>query len=184
MRRQDPALCASTSPTGFVLLDASLNPIVVNRIAAEVLAFPQKLEATKRFEDSLVSKMRSTLLSQQTESESPVVREFRSGKRTYSCRYFRVDAGLKNNGQITMAILIERGASQAVSVTQAAERYHLTSREQDVLRFLLEGLTSKEIAERMGISPNTVKAFLRLIMIKMGVSTRSGIVSKAIVARN
>jgi DNA-binding CsgD family transcriptional regulator len=30
----------------------------------------------------------------------------------------------------------------------------------------------------MAISPNTVKAFLRLIMIKMGVTTRAGIVAK------
>jgi DNA-binding CsgD family transcriptional regulator len=40
------------------------------------------------------------------------------------------------------------------------------------------GLTSKELATRMNISPNTVKAFLRLIMIKMGVTTRAGIVGK------
>jgi DNA-binding CsgD family transcriptional regulator len=40
------------------------------------------------------------------------------------------------------------------------------------------GLTSKEVATRMNISPNTVTAFLRLIMVKMGVTTRSGIVGK------
>jgi DNA-binding CsgD family transcriptional regulator len=32
----------------------------------------------------------------------------------------------------------------------------------------------------MNISPNTVKAFLRLIMIKMGVSRRVGILSKVL----
>jgi DNA-binding CsgD family transcriptional regulator len=46
------------------------------------------------------------------------------------------------------------------------------------VEFLLEGFTSKEIAERMKISPNTVKAFIRLVMVKMGVSTRSGIIGK------
>jgi len=40
------------------------------------------------------------------------------------------------------------------------------------------GLTSKEIASRMNISPNTVKAFFRMVMTKMLVSTRSGIVGK------
>src|ERR1019366_5904497 len=40
------------------------------------------------------------------------------------------------------------------------------------------GLTSKELAMRMHISPNTVKAFLRLIMIKMEVATGSAIVAK------
>ena len=42
----------------------------------------------------------------------------------------------------------------------------------------MDGLRSKEIALRMQISPNTVKTFLRLVMLKMGVSTRSGIVRR------
>ena len=42
----------------------------------------------------------------------------------------------------------------------------------------MHGFTSKEIAARMKISPNTVKAFLRLIMLKLRVSTRSGIVGR------
>ena len=32
----------------------------------------------------------------------------------------------------------------------------------------------------MHISPNTVKAFLRLVMVKMDVSTRSGIIGKIV----
>jgi DNA-binding CsgD family transcriptional regulator len=46
------------------------------------------------------------------------------------------------------------------------------------VEYLIQGLTSKEIAVRMNISPNTVKAFLRLVMVKMKVSTRSGIAGK------
>jgi DNA-binding CsgD family transcriptional regulator len=41
---------------------------------------------------------------------------------------------------------------------------------------LIQGLTNKEIAGRMNISPNTVRAFIRMVMGKLGVSTRSGIV--------
>jgi DNA-binding CsgD family transcriptional regulator len=58
----------------------------------------------------------------------------------------------------------------------------LTQREQETVKLLLQGLTSKEIAGRMGISANTVKAFVRLVMIKMGVSTRSGIAGKIVAA--
>jgi hypothetical protein len=32
----------------------------------------------------------------------------------------------------------------------------------------------------MNISPNTVKAFVHLVMVKMGVSTRSGIIGKMV----
>jgi DNA-binding CsgD family transcriptional regulator len=62
--------------------------------------------------------------------------------------------------------------------TSIAERFHLTARERETIQFLVLGLTNKEIAHQMRISPNTVKAFLRAIMIKAGVSTRSGIVGK------
>jgi DNA-binding NarL/FixJ family response regulator len=48
------------------------------------------------------------------------------------------------------------------------------------LQHLVRGFTNKEIASRMQISPNTVKAFLRLVMIKMGVSNRAAIMSKFI----
>jgi DNA-binding NarL/FixJ family response regulator len=44
----------------------------------------------------------------------------------------------------------------------------------------VQGLSSKEIADRMNISSNTVKTFLRLIMIKMGVSSRMAVVRKII----
>jgi hypothetical protein len=36
------------------------------------------------------------------------------------------------------------------------------------------------MAKRMAVSPNTVKAFLRMIMVKMGVSTRAGIMAKVL----
>ena len=45
---------------------------------------------------------------------------------------------------------------------------------------LIMGLTNKEIADRMGISANTVKGFVRLVMLKMGTSGRSGIVAKVL----
>jgi DNA-binding CsgD family transcriptional regulator len=67
-----------------------------------------------------------------------------------------------------------------MAVTELGEQFDLTARERETVEYLLQGLTSKEIAVRMQISPNTVKAFLRLVMVKMGVSTRSGIVGKMV----
>ena len=58
------------------------------------------------------------------------------------------------------------------------QKFHLTARERETLHFPLQGMTSKEIATGMGISPHTVQAFLRLVMSKMQVSTRSGILGR------
>jgi DNA-binding CsgD family transcriptional regulator len=63
------------------------------------------------------------------------------------------------------------------------DQYHLTPREGQAVELLLQGLASKEISARMKISPNTVKVFLRLAMVKMGASSRSGILSKFINAK-
>jgi len=43
---------------------------------------------------------------------------------------------------------------------------------------LLRGLTSKEIADEMRISPSTVKSFLKLVMTKVGATSRTGIIAK------
>jgi len=67
-----------------------------------------------------------------------------------------------------------------MAVAQIGQDFELTPREKETVELLIQGLTSKEIATRMKISPNTVKAFLRIVMVKMGVSTRSGILGKVI----
>jgi DNA-binding CsgD family transcriptional regulator len=89
-----------------------------------------------------------------------------------------------SDSQSSLAVFLERGSSGSIPMAQVAEKFKLTTREQEVLQFLSEGgLTTKEIAARIGISPNTVKAFLHLIMLKMGVTTRSGILGKAITTK-
>ncbi len=75
-------------------------------------------------------------------------------------------------------LLLERGALGSRDITHTALKFGLTERERGTVELLLEGLTTKEIAQRMNISPNTVKAFLRAVMLKLGVSNRSGIVAK------
>ena len=73
---------------------------------------------------------------------------------------------------------LARDLSMADALSQISTEYRLTVREQQALEGVLLGLTSKEVAERMSISPNTVKAFLRMVMGKMGVTSRTGLVAK------
>jgi DNA-binding CsgD family transcriptional regulator len=80
-------------------------------------------------------------------------------------------------------LVFERRASNTKALSEAHEKFGLTPREQETIQLLMEGLTSKEIAERMKISSSTVKAFLRLVMVKMSVNTRSGIVGKVLGSR-
>lgn len=56
----------------------------------------------------------------------------------------------------------------------------LTSREEDVMRFLVRGLIKKEIAEELSISQHTVDMHLRSVYRKLEVRTQTEAVSKAL----
>jgi len=169
----------SASAEGFLLLNTALNPIFVNRAAAEILSYPHKLESHKNLDDFLANRVRTDLIQDKSARPPKLVAEFQSGRRVYQCRSYRVSPLAQGDPSGSLAIILERGSNGLFSITQVAERFHLTTRETEVLQYLLNGLTTKQIASGMEISPNTVKAFLRMIMVKMGVSTRSGIVGKA-----
>jgi DNA-binding NarL/FixJ family response regulator len=56
----------------------------------------------------------------------------------------------------------------------------LTEREREVLDLLAQGLTNKEIAEKLFITTNTVKRHLKAVFEKLDVHTRSAAAARAI----
>jgi DNA-binding NarL/FixJ family response regulator len=64
-------------------------------------------------------------------------------------------------------------------ILEIAERYGLTKREQQAFSGICGGLSNKELAESMKISPSTVKAFIHIIMLKMGVTKRTEVAARA-----
>ena len=55
----------------------------------------------------------------------------------------------------------------------------LSGREQEMIVFLSQGYTNKEIAKSLEISPNTVKTHLSRLFEKLGVSNRTQAVAEA-----
>ncbi len=49
----------------------------------------------------------------------------------------------------------------------------LTKRERDILRYVANGMSNKEIGAALAISPHTVKAHLRHILDKLGLRSRA-----------
>jgi DNA-binding NarL/FixJ family response regulator len=66
-----------------------------------------------------------------------------------------------------------------ISLQAMSELNALTDREREVLDLLAQGLTNKEIAEKLFITTNTVKRHLKAIFEKLGVHTRSAATAKA-----
>ena len=166
------------SAVGFLLLDSSLRPVAFNAEAIRVLGYPNRLANVRPADIFLAERIRESLLNREPSRESPLVAEFRSGRRRYLCRPFFLDSDAKGPLRASIAVLLERAPVGVIPLSPVTEQFNLTRRERDALEHLLQGLSNKEIANRMSVSPNTVKAFLRLIMLKMEVSSRAAIVAK------
>lgn len=164
---------------GFVVTDNSLAPLFANREALAILTYPET--SSQNVAQILQKKIRPSLACAMSPStnhngHSPII-ELKSGRRTYNCRAIPLNQNGKGSSNAIL-LQIERPSSAPMPLSRLSERFHLTLREQQAVALLLRGLSNKEMAENMGISTNTVKAFLRMATIKLGVSSRSGIVTK------
>jgi two-component system, NarL family, nitrate/nitrite response regulator NarL len=73
-----------------------------------------------------------------------------------------------------------RRALKQVTDANVTGGQKLTERERQVLSFVCEGLTNKEIAARLKISETAVKSSLQQLFAKTGVRTRSQLVRVAL----
>ena len=69
---------------------------------------------------------------------------------------------------------------RTVDRTRQPKRPTLTERDRTVLRFLLSGLTNREMGVKLEISEGAVKASLRHVCEKLGVRTRTQLVKVAL----
>jgi two-component system nitrate/nitrite response regulator NarL len=112
-----------------------------------------------------------------------VVEAFRAGARGVFSRHDSLETLCQcvrhvHEGQIwangqQMAFAVEAlAASPSVRAVSANGLSLLSKREMDVVRCLAEGLTNREIAERLGLSQHTIKNYLFRVFDKLGVSSR------------
>ncbi len=112
-----------------------------------------------------------------------ILQAFRAGARGIFSRHDSVETLSKcirsvYQGQIwadsqQMSFAVEALASSpTVRAVDANGLSLLSKREMDVVRSLAEGLTNREIAERLGLSQHTIKNYLFRVYDKLGVSSR------------
>jgi len=117
----------------------------------------------------------------------PVVEAFRAGARGVFCRSESLKSLAKciqcvSQGQIwansrELRYLLEAlGEALPLRVVDARGAALLSRREQEVVRCVAEGLSNREIAQRLGLTEHTVKNYLFRIFDKLGVSKRVEVV--------
>ena len=83
-----------------------------------------------------------------------------------------------HSGQVTLSPT--SALALASSSTQPHELgYGLTSREQEVLALMIDGLSNSEIAGKLGVSPSTIKSHVSNILSKLHASGRTEAVAMA-----
>lgn len=66
-------------------------------------------------------------------------------------------------------------------VAEGNGREELTKREREVMTLVAAGLQNREMAERLFLSPETIKSHVQNAMVKLGTHTRAGAVTIALV---
>jgi DNA-binding NarL/FixJ family response regulator len=159
------------TPCDMVILD--LNMPVMNgievleylqmhfpKIAALVLTTHKEKPFLKR---SLAKGAKGYLLKDETHDKLlSAISDIRQGKRVIS-------------GEMTSLIVDD----YATDLSSPLSAELLTPREKEILGYTANGLTSKEIAERLDISARTVEAHRANIREKLGIETMSELVKYA-----
>ena len=166
--------------TGFIITDSSFHPLWANSDALQILQ--PKLgtgpQAAKPLNQQLSEIARPFNL------HIPFRTDFTSGRRLYICRGYPLGTNPDSkpaNETVKlpfMAFLFERSRINQGDLNAVASFYHISGREKVALELLMQGLTTKDIAAQMTVSPNTIKSFLRSAMSKMGVTTRTGLMKR------
>jgi DNA-binding NarL/FixJ family response regulator len=119
-----------------------------------------------------------------------VIESFRSGAHGVFCRTepFRqlarciecVHAGQVWASSAELHFLLEALAKPALAGLPNVAGSLLSARETDVVRCLAEGLSNRQIAQRLNLTEHTVKNYLFRIFDKLGVSNRIEVVLYAL----
>jgi DNA-binding NarL/FixJ family response regulator len=147
---------------------------------------PRKGFAVAR-ELRIISPATQVVMLLDTSDRSQVVEAFRSGARGVFSRseslkllakcIYCVSQGQvwANSGELRY-LLEALGEAMPLRVIDSKGAALLSRREQEVVRCVAEGLSNREIAQRLGLTEHTVKNYLFRIFDKLGVSKRVEVV--------
>ena len=165
----------STTEEALILLDRSLRIVAFDRRAASIFKPPTSSHEAFSV-PSLPREFLNNIRNCKFSDLSSLRLSLHIGNTEYICRAYPLQWLERLASQPIVAVYLTKVPALEDIVRDCALKYQLTKREEQVLNGMALGLTSKTIAARMKISPNTVKVHLSQIMIKLRVSSSAGVV--------
>jgi DNA-binding CsgD family transcriptional regulator len=98
----------------------------------------------------------------------------------YSVRLFPLHGAtddLRHEQYVAVIELIGGAQSEGIDFATIKARFRLSNRELDVLVALMTGTKDKEIARNLGVTVGTVRAYLKSVRAKLGVTSRTAAVN-------
>jgi DNA-binding CsgD family transcriptional regulator len=171
---EGPALPES----GIALFDMFNRQIASDQGAMQILADSSNGKTGSSEAMALPAEVLEAIRLRKPGDLSCLTTQFELNNSKYICRSYVIFSETEGGITPMVAVHFESHPHSEDPIGPLADEYGLTSREREALRGIAHGFTTKELADRMGISPNTAKTFVRLIMIKLGVTSRTAILGK------
>jgi two-component system nitrate/nitrite response regulator NarL len=179
---RDPALKVVAGHSADLVETAALHNVDVCVVSSRLDEDPARGFDVLRKLRAARPQVRAVVLLDSSKREV-ILEAFQSGARGVFSRHESLETLCKcvhqvHEGQIwanseQMAFAVEAlAASPTVRAVNAKGLNLLSKRELEVVRSLAEGLTNREIAERLGLSQHTIKNYLFRVFDKLGVSSR------------
>ena len=162
---------AQSSPevdSGLIVVDSAYSVLTLDRGAAAILNYYRH----RRWEPIYTIDQQTIDVVHRMSDLASADHVLRIDLEEFICRLYVLDTCDAWVSQPLLALLLERHRRTRI-IDEFAAHHHLTEREQQALKGLSMGLSTKVIAATMNIKPSTLRSFLRLIKIKMGAPTTS-----------
>jgi DNA-binding NarL/FixJ family response regulator len=100
-------------------------------------------------------------------------------QKSYCCRGFFLNDPAVSYSKVPHVLMLLEKVSQhrQINLKSFKERFELTKRQMEILKLLGKGYSNKKIADELYIAEDTVKGHLKHIMKRLGVNTRTEILS-------
>lgn len=143
-------------------------------------------EVTTDFLSSLCSNWAKSLeiiVNQKSESSQdfkskPIYLDtIQSFRRKYSVKGAVLQSYYEEKKEKSYIFILQRFVPEDLNLLKIFRKYQLSNREKEIVKLLIHGKGNKQIAYSLGLSQNTIKSYMKLLMRKLGVSNRSGIVA-------
>lgn len=175
---------AMTEQAAVVLLNSTYSPLYVSTEAARLLLYPAKVEDMSLAATAIAGKVQEMIATGSRKEGDYRYGFLESAGRAYMWNVTRCDEWTATDTPWNYVLMIRAAELPQDKIKTITRQFNLAPRQEQVLAYLFQGLTSKEIANFMDLSPHTVKIHIRALMNKLQVTTRTALVGRVLSANS